>query len=206
MDRAKEQRRKEFAKKLGEAMKHRGWDPEDRGSRSKLARAVGAAASLVAGWVRGRTFPGYPYLLRLPAVLGISATALDVAKTGPTRPEPRHSTGGGGSETRAPRGRLLRALTAIDDQLRVRVAEGGVGQAEVAAIAANQAGQMLADRLAAVIRQTFEDNEIADTKAGRKFTIAFLDRIVEDFGALGLNVTDVARYAAELRRQVEEKP
>ena len=59
---------------------------------------------------------------------------------------------------------------------------------------------MLADRIAVLFKETFERNEIANTAAGRAFTIAFLEQVVEEFGARGLNVTDMARYVIELRR------
>jgi len=103
---------------------------------------------------------------------------------------------------RSEAGYLLRALTDGDPALRLQVREGGAEYGEIAAIAAHQAGQMLAERVAALFKQTFESNEIANTVAGRAFTIAFLERVVDEFGELGLNVTDMARYIIELRREL----
>lgn len=157
-------------------------------------------------YLDGERAPGLGVLARIELVLGITPGLILRPEDPPARssaPVPG-STGGFAADQREQRGQqgqLLRVLTAADDRLRTRVARGEVGSAEVAAIAAHQAGQMLADRIAAVIKQTFEDNEIADTKAGRQFTIAFLDRVVDEFGALGLNVSDLARYANELRRE-----
>jgi len=110
----------------------------------------------------------------------------------PPTSDPRHR--------RSEVGYLLRALTARDDHLRLQVSEGEAGDVHVLRFFVQQAGQVLAERVAAVIKHTFENNEIANTVAGRAFAIAFLEQIVVDFTKLGLDVSDMATYVIELRR------
>lgn len=202
----KSREHKDFAARLAEAMAKQGWTGRGRAQRlAEAMRDVGlskATSQLVSTWLRGDRMPRSPYADRLPGILGVPAGYLsgaDAPKGGAGLPQDERSPAEPRT-VRSPEGFLLREVMASDETLRTLVREGGSDYAEVGRISAHQAGQMLADSVARVFKHTFEMNEIVNSDAGRAFAIAFLERVVEDFGARGLNVTDMARYVIELRR------
>jgi len=102
------------------------------------------------------------------------------------------------SEKRSPRGLLLRAIATRYPNLDELIRRRGVEHAAFDSLLTNQAGQMLADRVAAVVRATFSKNEIANTESGRRMTIAFLGRVAREFASMGLDVSDILLYKLEL--------
>jgi transcriptional regulator with XRE-family HTH domain len=186
-----------FAARLEDLLAERGWSP------AELARQLGALVgkrvepSMVTRWKNRIKLPSAGYMLLLYRLAGARWYAsLASAAIGPV---------GHVQMSESPVDRsFLRLLVAADPHLGSRLEASGPQCAEVVTIAAREAAQMLVDRVVQVVRQTYAQNEIVDTRSGREVTIAFLEQWALVLRPMDLDVSDMLLFAADLRRLNEE--
>lgn len=194
-----------FATRLGVTLSNRGLERTPQA----LSKVTGISVREAEYYVKGVRLPGAVNVGRIEVALGVSAAwlvGLDSPEAPPGWPqggtEPPQAPGTPPEDwrPRSGQGVLLRHLVSWSPQVRVLVEGGSTTYAPMFALVARLAAKMISDRVSAIFKHTFEENEIADTRAGRVFTIAFLERTAREFRALGLEVSDMWEYAADLRK------
>lgn len=162
--------RLEFGKRFREVLAGAGY--QGYGAASAVGRAIGAAPSLVAAWLRGDQMPSGRYPAKLLELLGPAAQRLWA------------EGGTGGVVEGAPHSGSLRAAHGRSPMTLATVAP------------------MIARAVGRAVERTLAMDELHQTTKGREFLAEWLLQVAQDFTKFGADVSDLIATAEKLRKGV----